>query len=126
MKSKVYLAGGFKGGWHELVKSCLENNFIFFDPQVHNLDDPKKYTAWDLYHIDKCDILLGFMSETNPSGFGLALEIGYARAKGKMIVLVDMRSPVDKEFQRYFSICHESSNIVLSSLEEAINFLKTF
>jgi nucleoside 2-deoxyribosyltransferase len=126
MKQKIYLAGGFKGGWHDYVIENLGPNFIYFNPQKHQLDDAEKYTNWDLYHVEKCDILLGYMAEDNPSGYGLALEIGYAKAKGKLIVLIDKRSLNDKSFKRYFSICHESSNIIFNDLDEAIKYLKTF
>lgn len=126
MKPKIYLAGGFKGGWHEKVIASLGKKFIIYNPQTHNLDDIERYTAWDLYHVDKCDILLGYMRSDNPSGYGLALEIGYATAKNKLVILVDERSALDESFKRYFAICHASSNIVLHSLDEAIDYLKTF
>jgi len=126
MRTKIYLAGGFKGGWHENVIELLGDQFVFFNPKNHALSEPEKYTTWDLYHVDKCDILFGYMAEDNPSGYGLALEIGYAKAKGKLIILIDERSSIDEKFHRYFSICHESSNIVCSSIEEAVEYLKTF
>ncbi|WP_412987676.1 nucleoside 2-deoxyribosyltransferase domain-containing protein [Pontimicrobium sp. IMCC45349] len=126
MNTRIYLAGGFKGNWHEKVINSLGNNFICFNPQAHQLDEADKYTSWDLYHVDKCDILLGYMSEDNPSGYGLALEIGYAKAKNKLIILVDDRSIIDEKFARYFLICHESSNLVFKTLEEAINYIKSF
>lgn len=123
MKNKIYLAGGFKGGWQERIINDLGDNFIFYNPATHNLDKPSEYTHWDLYHVDKCDILIGYMNEENPSGYGLALEIGYAKAKNKLIVLVDERSSIDEQFKRYFAICHESANVVLGSIEEALNYL---
>jgi nucleoside 2-deoxyribosyltransferase len=126
VKQKIYLAGGFKGGWHKYVTEKLGNGFIYFDPQKHQLDESDKYTAWDLYHVDKCDILLGYMTEENPSGYGLALEIGFAKAKNKLIILIDERSKKDKTFKRYFSICHESATIIFNDLDEAIQYLKTF
>jgi nucleoside 2-deoxyribosyltransferase len=126
MKLKIYLAGGFKGGWHEKVIQQVSNDFIIYNPQQHSLDDSEMYTAWDLFHVDKCDILLGYMSEDNPSGYGLALEIGYAKAKNKLVLLIDERSKIDAPFKRYFSICHQSSNIVFNSFDEAITFIKTF
>lgn len=126
MKTKIYLAGGFKGGWHNYVVENLGKEFICFNPQKHQLDEADKYTAWDLYHVEKCDILLGYMSEDNPSGYGLALEIGYAKAQNKLIILIDKRSNTDKSFKRYFSICHESSNVIFETLDEAIAYLKSF
>ena len=126
MKLKIYLAGGFKGGWHDYVIEKLGDSFIYFNPQKHQLDDVEMYTAWDLFHVKKCDILLGFMTEDNPSGYGLALEIGYAKAQNKLIILIDERSKKDNAFKRYFSICHESSDIMFENLDEAIKYLKTF
>lgn len=122
----IYLAGGFVGGWHEHVITSLEEDFILYNPQKHDLEQPDKYTYWDLFHVDKCDILLGYMSEDNPSGYGLALEMGYAKAKNKLIVLVDERSKIDRSFKRYFAICQESADVICETLDEAIAFLKTF
>lgn len=126
MKQSIYLAGGFKGGWQSSVIQELQSKFFFFNPQTHNLDSPNKFTHWDLFHVDKCDILLGYMSENNPSGYGLALEIGYAKAKNKLIILVDDRSKTDNLFQRYFAICHVSADVICTSLQEAIEYLKSF
>jgi hypothetical protein len=126
MKTKIYLAGGFKGGWHEEVVSKLGNDFTYFNPQKHDLNDVEKYTSWDLYHVEKCDILLGYMSKDNPSGYGLALEIGYAKAMNKLIILVDERSDIDDTFKRYFAICKQSSNVSFETLDEAINYIKSF
>ncbi|WBL25720.1 nucleoside 2-deoxyribosyltransferase domain-containing protein [Zunongwangia sp. HGR-M22] len=126
MQNKIYLAGGFKGEWQEKVINNLGNDFFIFNPAKHDLENPTEYTNWDLFHVEKCDILLGYMSQDNPSGYGLALEIGYAKAKNKLIILIDERSPRDKKFERYFAICHESSNIILDSLEDAIRYLKGF
>lgn len=125
-KRSIYLAGGFRGGWHDLVVEILNDSFIIFNPQAHDLENPNKYTYWDLFYVDKCDILLGYMTEDNPSGYGLALEIGYAKAKNKLIILVDDRSKNDLSFKRYFAICHESADIICDSLEEAIKYLESF
>jgi hypothetical protein len=66
------------------------------------------------------------MSKDNPSGYGLALEIGYAKAMNKLIILVDERSNFDETFKRYFSICQESSNVTFETLDDAINYIKSF
>lgn len=126
MKTKIYLAGGFKGDWQNDVLSKLGNEFIYFNPQNHDLNDVEKYTSWDLYHVEKCDILFGYMSKENPSGYGLALEIGYAKAMNKLIVLVDERSDIDETFKRYFSICKESSNVTFKTIDDAIIYIKSF
>lgn len=126
MKLKIYLAGGFGGGWQDDVIKELNDSFIIFNPKLHSLKNPIEYTEWDLFHVEKCDILLGYMNLENPSGFGLSLEIGYAKAKNKLIVLVDEKSRVDPIFKKYFAICRSSSNIIFNSLPEAIEYLKKF
>lgn len=126
LSRSIYLAGGFRGGWQESIIEKIGDSFIFFNPKNHNLEEPNKYTYWDLFHIDKCDILLGYMSEDNPSGYGLALEIGYAKAKNKLIILIDDRSKIDRSFSRYFAICHQSADVVCESLDEALEYLKLF
>jgi len=126
MKPKIYLAGGFKGGWHSYVIENLGTDFTFYNPEAHQLKEVDKYTSWDLYHVEKCDILLGYMSSNNPSGYGLALEIGFAKAKNKLIILVDERSDVDPMFKRYFDICNESSSNTFKTLDGAIQFIKSF
>lgn len=126
MKSKIYLAGGFKGDWHKKVIKELNTNFTLFNPEEHKLKNSDQYTAWDLFHVDKSDILLGYMARDNPSGYGLALEVGYAKAKGKLIILIDERSKIDVTFKKYFLICKESSDIIFDTLDDAINYLKKF
>jgi len=88
---KVYLSGGMTTGnnWQDKVmQQCPQFNFI--DPRSHKLSDPKEYIDWDLSGIEQCDILFAYMSKDNPSGYGLSLEVGYAKAiYGKIIIMVD-------------------------------------
>jgi hypothetical protein len=98
--TKIYLAGGMKSGWQQTVINKYNNNeATFINPQNHGLNIPKLYTHWGLYGIKQCDILFGYMEEINPSGYGLAAEIGYAKAMGKLVILVDERSGVDDAFK---------------------------
>ncbi len=120
----VYLAGGMRGTWQDEVKAaCLKLEFS--DPRNHALTEPRDFTAWDLEHIRQSDVLLGYMSEDNPSGVGLALELGYAKALGKLTILVDEKSAGDKEFARYFSIVAAAVDVRKSSLAEGITFLQS-
>lgn len=124
----VYLAGGLKSGWQDLIiTECLDLNIVFFNPTKHNLElDSKLYTNWDLFHVSKSDIIFAFMENDNPSGLGLSLEIGYAKGLGKTIILVDEKSPMDKKFAKYFEIVHHSSDVVFDNLEKGLSFLKRF
>ena len=104
----------------------LRDNFYFLNPREHGLESAVAYTAWDIHQVRQCDILFGYMEETNPSGYGLALEIGLANAFGKTIILVDERSTKDKQFKRYFQIAHHSSSIVFDILQDGIDYLRSF
>ena len=43
---------------------------------------------WDLAAVRDCDLVIGYLEHDNPSGIGLAAEVGYAKALGKLIWLV--------------------------------------
>jgi len=121
------LSGGFHSNWQKkVIDSCI-GAFIFFNPREHGLEkSASMYTTWDLHHIKQSDIIFGYMEQNNPSGYGLSLEIGYANALSKTIILIDEKSKKDKKFERYFGIIRESSNIVLDNFEEGIEVLKSF
>lgn len=85
-----------------------------------------QYTLWDMHHIRSADILFGYMEKDNPSGYGLATEIGYAKGLGKTVILIDEKSRADKQFSQYFTMVREVADIVLDSLGEGINILKVF
>lgn len=84
---KIYLCGGMKGTWQDEVIAAL-HSAEFLDPRTSGLEDEAEYTAWDLAAIDKADLVLAVMTADNPSGYGLNLEIGYAKAKGVPVYLV--------------------------------------
>lgn len=128
METKVYLSGGMNNSnWQQDVIRELEatgKGYVFYNPREHKLSQSREYTIWDLFYVKNCDIVFAYMQKDNPSGFGLTLEIGYATALGKPIILVDEKSNTDDKFKRYFEIVRESSSIVFNNLPEAISFLK--
>jgi hypothetical protein len=65
---------------------------------------PAEYTAWDLNAISECDWLCAFLESSNPSGYALALEIGFAKACAKKILLVDEKSPTNEVLARHLAI----------------------
>lgn len=117
----VYLAGGFKSGWQARVIEKLPG-FDFLNPSQHNIQDPAEYTRWDLNAVRSCDIVLGYMESTNPGGYSLALEIGFARALGKSVLLVDEIS--DPSIKRYFEMVRQCSDHVFTTLGHAIDHLR--
>lgn len=123
--ARVYLAGSLESDWQDLVISTLAK-FDFYDPRAHRLQDKKQYTMWDFHYIRQCQILFAYMGKDNPSGYGLSVELGYAKGMGKTIILVDERSLVDEKFSEYFAIVREAADIVFDSLQEGITFLQSF
>ena len=88
------------------------------------MKNPDQYTFWDLRSIEQCDILLGYMDQSNPSGYGLNLEIGYAKALGKTIILVvpdDFTR--DDERSRYFEMARVCADVIVKTLADAADFL---
>ena len=118
---KIYLAGGFRSGWQSAVKEALPN-CEFHDPSLHNLQDSKAYTEWDLAAVRESDIVLANMEQSNPGGFSLALEVGYAKALGKKIVFVDQT--LDPTLNRYFEMVRQVSDVVFTDLQKAIAYIK--
>ena len=120
-RKTAYLAGGFKSGWQALVVKQLPA-YDFLDPSHHNIQDAAEYTRWDLGAIRRCDVVLAYMEPTNPGGYALALEIGFAHALEKTVILIDEIE--DARVSRYFEMVRQCSNFVFCSLPDAIKHLR--
>jgi len=83
---KVFLSGRINSTWQDKVIQSVPE-LVYFDPRTHNLNNPDQYASWDMHYVKEADILFGYMEKDNPSGYGLATEIGYARGLGKTIIL---------------------------------------
>ena len=117
----IYLAGGFKSGWQAKVIKQLPG-FEFLDPSQHNIQDVAEYTRWDLDAVRASDFLLGYMESTNPGGYSLALEIGFAHALGKTVLLVDeIKDPI---VSRYFEMVRQCSGRVFTTMAQAVDYLR--
>lgn len=114
----IYLSGGMRSNWQDIVRESLPGH-IFLDPRKNETDNPKEYTLLDLVHIQKSDLVLAYLAPDNPSGYGLSLEIGFARGIGKPVIFVS-------DHRKYVQIVEEVANIVYEALDEAIVFLKRF
>lgn len=117
----IYLAGGFKSGWQARVIKQLPA-YEFLDPSQHKIQDAGEYTRWDLDAIRASDIVLGYMEFTNPGGYSLALEIGFAHALSKTVLLVDEIK--DPSVSRYFEMVRQCSGRVFSTLAQAVEYLR--
>jgi nucleoside 2-deoxyribosyltransferase len=118
----VYLAGGFHSGWQDVVKKRIQR-FAFLDPREHGLRDPTQYTLWDLEAIRRSDLVFAYLESTNPAGYSLAFEVGFAKALGKRIILVDERSALDERTKRYMGMVQASADVLLESLDEGVNLM---
>lgn len=123
MKNKVYLAGGFTSDWRESIKSHFINDIEIFDPKLKPDKHWSEYGTWDVHYIKQCDILFAYMEKTNPSGYGLSAEIGYAKALNKTVILV---IEPGHEKDRYFQFLKQFADVVYETLDEGIEYLKTF
>lgn len=119
----VYLAGGFHTNWQDKVMEAV-SGFKYLDPRSHNLQDRDAYTLWDLTAIRACDCMFAYLEESNPGGYALALEIGFAKALGKQILFVDEKSPQDEKNRRYLGMVRSTAHVVFDSFEEGIDYLK--
>jgi len=114
---RIYLSGDMQSGWQDIVKNALPQ-FIYYDPRDKKLDQPQEYTVWDLFHIAESNIVFAFMARDNPSGIGLAVECGYGKALGKLVILVDEKQ------DKYFPIVRYTADITFDSLDDGIRFLR--
>jgi len=75
---KIYLAGGFHSGWQEEVKR-IAHKHTYFDPMI-DADQRFAYrwTEQEINGLKTCDLVFAYFELDNPSGLGLAKEIGWA------------------------------------------------
>ncbi len=111
-----------KSNWQRLLLTKFDHHFL--DPRSHELKDPKNYTKWDLDAISQCDLVFAYVENDNPGVYSLCLELGYAKALGKTIILVDEKSANSESFSKYFQMTKEASDYYFTNLSEAIAFLK--
>jgi len=113
----VYLAGGMVGDWQKRVMEAVPGlNYI--NPQDHKLPSPDDYTTWDLLGIKRADLVFAYLSLSNPSGIGLALEVGYAKGLGKTVIFVD-----EKGF--YTHIVRSAADTWTDNFENGLRILKS-
>lgn len=119
---KIYLAGGMKGDWQDRIIQGAPGH-TYFDPREHSYEkDPSVYTELDLKMIDQCDWVLCYMDNSNPGGYNMCFEAGYACAKHMMIIYVCEDT---SERQRYFGMLKSSSSFFFDSIEKVIQFLNS-
>lgn len=116
-KPRVYLAGGMHSGWQDFVLREVGAIAVFLDPRSHGLKEPHAYVRRDLALVRKADIVFACLERSNPSGFGLAVEIGFAHALGKKVILVD------EIRDRYTRFCDEVADFNEATLQAGVERL---
>jgi Nucleoside 2-deoxyribosyltransferase len=119
----VYLSGGQRSGWQQEVRAEVPQ-LDYLDPSAHHIEQADAYTAWDLAAVRACDLVFAYLEITNPSGYGLSVEIGYARALGKVVVLVDEKSESDPRLERRLRIVRATASVVFFSFADGVDYLR--
>jgi len=123
---KVFLSGGTHTDWQGQVIMAIHGIAEFFDPRtISHVKDAEAYTWRNLIEVRDSDIVFAYMEADNPSGLGLAVEVGYAVGLGKLVILVDDKSETDPQFERYFAIVRNAAHSVPPTLDEGIELLLT-
>jgi nucleoside 2-deoxyribosyltransferase len=117
----IYLAGGFQSGWQDELLANVKG-FRFYDPRVHRLGNGDQYTIWDLEAIRRSDWVFACLEASNPGGYSLALEVGYAKALGKRVILLNEKES-DPTGGRYLGMLNAAADVKVASLDEGIAFL---
>ena len=112
---KIYLSGDMYSGWQDSFKKI--EGHLYLDPRDHGLLMPEDYVKRDLEMVTECDLVLAYLGEFNPSGIGLAVELGYAKALGKPIWLVCDKKEAKWDFIRHLANKTEST---LAGLERRL------
>jgi len=114
---RIYLSGGMRGDWQDRVMAACPGH-DYLDPRSHKLTDPAAYTAWDLDAVRRSDLVFAYMAADNPSGYGLALEVGYAIGLGIPVLLVDEAKRPE------MAIVREAATWLLPSLADGVAELR--
>lgn len=123
----VYLAGGMRSGWQKKVKDAVAHH-NYFDPRVKEMKKKptlEEYGTWDLHYIKMCDLVFAYMERTNPSGVGMACELGFAYGIGKTVILV-LENANGFQNDRYLQFMKKVSNITFDNFDEGLAFLSSF
>ena len=129
---RCYLAGDIRpDNWRQKVLQRFLNRegieFLFpqtgFSYEERSLAQTERYRTGyqvaDLLKVDQADVVLAVIEKDSPSAYsGTSAEIGYAKAKGKYIILV--KEPTT----HLYAFIKRISNIVFDKLDDALAHLE--
>jgi hypothetical protein len=119
-KPTVYLAGDPKSGWQSKVCRAIQD-LQLLDPSKYDLADPNELARWGLQAIRESDVVLAYLEKEDQNGHALAFELGYAKALGKTILLVQEHGTGEED--KYFQRVREVADFCFDSLGEAVSYL---
>lgn len=61
------------------------SSFVFVDHYKFNISQEKQMMLQAMQDIENCEILI---AETSEKGIGIGIEVGFAKAKGKIVIYV--------------------------------------
>lgn len=67
--------------------------------------------------------MLVYLEAADPGGFALALQVGYAKALGKHVALVDEKTAQNLPAAPYLRMVSETADAVFPSLADGITYL---
>lgn len=116
---KIYLAGGTHSGWQgEVIK--VASKHTYFDPRTDA--DQRFAYKWTLQETEGmrvCDLVFAYFEFQNPSGLGLAKEIGWATILEIPVWYID-------EHERINAFLCACSQRVYSDFRKAVRDLSSY
>jgi len=73
----------------ETLNTFEISSFVFVDNYKFNASQEKEMMLQAMEDIENCDILI---AETSEKGIGIGIEVGFAKAKGKIVIYVRHRN----------------------------------
>jgi hypothetical protein len=121
----VYLAGGFNSNWQDRLLLEFSGKVGFVDPRKHALPDPKNYNSWDLLGVRSCVVVFAYLENSNPGGYALALELGYGKAMGKLVIFVEEAESDTTERSKRLGMLRETADYHAVGLEAGMKILQS-
>ena len=137
MKVTVYLAGDvsstdrkrakvlkhFKGNDKIAFLSPIDDCRYSYKPAKEICSKSEVFLYADYHKIDLSDIVLVFLRACESRHSGTSAEVGYARAKGKLIIYVNA---IPKMEWHFYEFIQRTADIVFDNLEEGLDFLEKY
>lgn len=105
--------------WADVVRCLLPPGHHVFDPRMTGTKVVEDYAFIDLLELRRCDLVIAYLEAANPSGIGLAAEVGYAKGLGKTILFIN-----ERQLDRYAQFVETFADVVVHNLERAVPLIQ--